>query len=122
MIPPVRHDSDRGQRVDTRFRRLFLRVQTVPRVRERIAGVYHASTRFVQRDPHVDRTITVKDGVISVKDRVVPGASPQMRSNRAAFPPRIIRCSSTDNPGVCNTVSTGVVLAIGNPKSVPITT
>ncbi len=43
-------------------------------------------------------------------------------SNPAAFPPRIATCSAALNPGVCSTVSTGVLLAIGNPKSVPMTT
>ena len=68
MIQPVRHDSDRVPRVDTRVRRLLLRLPPVPRVRERIAVVYRASARSAHEDPHVDRTITVKDGVISVKN------------------------------------------------------
>jgi hypothetical protein len=42
-------------------------------------------------------------------------------SSLAAFPPRIETCSSAVKSGVCSTVSTGVALAIGKPKSVPMT-
>ena len=68
MIRPVRHDSDRLRSIDARFRRLSYAYSPFPRVREPIAVVYRGSARSANEDPHVDRTITVKDGVIPVKN------------------------------------------------------
>lgn len=79
MIRPVRHDSDRRQSVDARLRRLLLRVSPVSRVRERIAAVYHASAWSANEDPHADGTITVKDGVIAVKNRSCPRRTSLLR-------------------------------------------
>ena len=78
VIQPVRHDSDRVQSVAAHFRGLLLAYSAFPREHERTAVAYSAPARPDNDDPRVDRTITVQDGVIPVKnrtaDRIVLGA------------------------------------------------